>query len=62
MPFPKPQVLHLQHPLGSSQLTVTPVPEDLVPFLASEGIAHTWHTDIHTHRQNIHTLKINEIK
>ena len=27
--------------------SVTSVPEDLLPLLASEGSAHTWYTEIH---------------
>jgi len=43
-----------QHPHGSSQLSVTPVPEDLVPSPDLSGAYHTCCTDIHEGKISIH--------
>lgn len=42
---------HLQ---GSSQPSTTPVPEELMPFSAPEGTAHTWCTDTQADKTPIH--------
>lgn len=49
--------LDSQHPQSDSQLSVTPIPGDQCPFLASSG--HQAHrVQRHTCRQNTHTSKI----
>jgi hypothetical protein len=48
-----------QHQHGSSELFITPVPENTMPSSGLHGQeANTWHIDIHANK-NTYTYKIN---